>query len=52
MIPEFEGKIAFRLSNEDRRKIEQLIREGQYKSISQVIRAALSKFLSEGEQEG
>jgi Arc/MetJ-type ribon-helix-helix transcriptional regulator len=45
MIPEYKGKIAFRLSIEDRQKIEKLIQEGKFRSISQVIRAALSKFL-------
>jgi Arc/MetJ-type ribon-helix-helix transcriptional regulator len=47
MIPEYKGRIAFRLSKEDRQKIEQLIREGKFRNISQVIRAALSKFLTE-----
>jgi Arc/MetJ-type ribon-helix-helix transcriptional regulator len=47
MIPEYKGRIAFRLSKEDRQKIEQLIREGKYRNISQVIRAALTKFLNE-----
>gem|GEM_PF-2784082 len=46
MIPEYEGRIAFRLSKEDRQKIEQLIQEGKFRNISQVVRAALSKFLT------
>jgi len=45
MIPEYKGRIAFRLSKEDRQKIEQLIREGKFRNISQVIRAALKQFL-------
>jgi len=45
MIPEYKGRIAFRLSTEERRKIEQLIQEGKYKNISSVIRAALIEFL-------
>jgi len=47
MIPEYEGRIAFRLSKEDRAKIEQLIREGKYRNLSQVIREALKEFLNE-----
>jgi Arc/MetJ-type ribon-helix-helix transcriptional regulator len=45
MIPEYEGRIAFRLPKEQRQKIEQLIREGKYQNISQVIREALKQFL-------
>ncbi|MEM3873873.1 MAG: ribbon-helix-helix domain-containing protein [Candidatus Bathyarchaeia archaeon] len=41
-----DGRIGFRLPKEDRQKIEQLIREGKFKKISQVIRAALKEFLS------
>ena len=45
MIPEYEERIAFRLSKEERQQIEQLIKEGKFKSISHVIRAALTEFL-------
>ena len=50
MIPEFEGLIAFRLSIEDRQQIEQLIKEGKYKSLSQAVRAALADFLAKGDK--
>ena len=50
MIPEYQGKIAFRLSTQERQKIEQLIENGEFKSISQVIRAALNRFLVNGEK--
>ena len=45
MIPEYQESIAARLSREQREKIESLIREGKYSSISQVIREALMSFL-------
>jgi len=38
-------RIALRLPSEDRQRIEQLIREGKYRSLSQVIRVALQEFL-------
>lgn len=45
MIPEYESIIGFRLPNEERDLIDDLIRKGKYKSISQVIRVALKEFL-------
>ncbi len=45
MIPEYEGKLAFRLPKEDRQKIEALIESGKFRNISQVIRTALKEFL-------
>ena len=45
MIPEYEGRIAFRISKEDRAKIERLIKEGRFKNLSHVIRTALKEFL-------
>jgi len=47
MIPEYCGRIAFRLADDDRRKIEQLIKEGKFRNISSVIRQALSEFLKQ-----
>ncbi|MEM3824385.1 MAG: ribbon-helix-helix domain-containing protein [Candidatus Bathyarchaeia archaeon] len=47
MIPEYPERIAFRLSKEERQKIEQLIKAGKFKSISEIVREALQKFLSE-----
>ncbi len=46
MIPEYQGRIAFRLPKEDREKLEQLIREGKFRNISQEIREAITLFLS------
>jgi Arc/MetJ-type ribon-helix-helix transcriptional regulator len=45
MIPEFKERIAFRLSEKERQRIEQLIHEGKFKNISTVIRAAIREFL-------
>ena len=45
MIPEYKERFAFRLSTEDKQKIEQLIREGKAKNVSELIRAALQEFL-------
>ncbi|MGF3573705.1 MAG: ribbon-helix-helix domain-containing protein [Candidatus Bathyarchaeia archaeon] len=42
-----DSRIALRLPSEERQKIEQLIREGKFRNLSQVIRTALSKFLQE-----
>ena len=46
MIPEFEGKIAFRLSMKERQQIDQIVMEGKFKNISHVVRFALKEFLS------
>ncbi len=45
MIPEYEKRTAFRLPKEQREKIDELVTEGKYKSLSQVVRAALNEFL-------
>lgn len=45
MIPEYKERIAFRLSREERQKIEVIIEAGKFRNISQVIRAALKEFL-------
>jgi Arc/MetJ-type ribon-helix-helix transcriptional regulator len=47
MIPEYQTKLTFRLSKEERQQIDELIKQEKFKSISQVIRAALQDFLSE-----
>ena len=39
------SRIAIRITKEQRQKIEQLIHEGRFKNISQVIRVALREFL-------
>lgn len=44
-MKEHDSRIAIRLPSDERTKVEQLIREGQFKNISQVIRVALSEFL-------
>jgi Arc/MetJ-type ribon-helix-helix transcriptional regulator len=52
-MKEHDSKIAIRLPSNERGKVEQLISEGKFKNISQVIRAALKEFLEkEGEQSG
>jgi len=38
-------RITTRLEESDRQKIEQLIKAGKFKNLSQVIRAALEQFL-------
>lgn len=45
MIPEFTEEICFRLSEEEKRQINQLVKEGKFKNQSQVIRTALKEFL-------
>jgi Arc/MetJ-type ribon-helix-helix transcriptional regulator len=42
-----DSRIAICLPSKERQQIEQLIHEGKYRNISQVIRAALAKFLNE-----
>jgi Arc/MetJ-type ribon-helix-helix transcriptional regulator len=42
---EYNSRTAFRLLSEQRQEIERLIKEGKFKNISQVIRAALREFL-------
>jgi Arc/MetJ-type ribon-helix-helix transcriptional regulator len=46
MIPEYGERIAFRLSKEERQRIEQLIKEGKFRNLSQVVRFALEQFLT------
>jgi Arc/MetJ-type ribon-helix-helix transcriptional regulator len=46
MIPEYESNIAIRLSTEQRQKIDELVRAGKFKNLSEVIRQALTEFLS------
>lgn len=45
-MKEQDSRIALRYPSKERERIEQLIHEGKFKNISQVIRAALSKFLT------
>ena len=47
MIPEYTEILAFRLSSQERFQIESQIKKGEFKNLSQVIRAALKDFLSE-----
>lgn len=46
MIAEYKGQIAFRLSKEEREKVECLVQKGKFKNLSEVIREALRKFLA------
>lgn len=43
----FEKRVALRLSGTMHAKIEKLIAEGKYRKLSQVVRAALEKFLDD-----
>jgi len=45
MIPEYQERVAFRLSTKQRQLIERLIKQERFKNISEVIRVALEKFL-------
>ena len=40
-----DSRTALRLPSEQREKIEQLIQQGKFKNISEVVRAALKEFL-------
>jgi Arc/MetJ-type ribon-helix-helix transcriptional regulator len=44
MIPEFEKRVALRLSKKQRKQIDKLVRAGEFKSLSHVIRVALTDF--------
>jgi len=41
----FDERIALRLLSEEKLQMQQLIHEGKFKNLSQVIRAALKEFL-------
>jgi len=43
---EHDSRIAIRLPSKERQQIEQLIDEGKFKNISQMIREAVTLFLS------
>ena len=45
MIPEYKRRITIRLSPNDRCRIEQLVNEGRFENISEVIRKAIEEFL-------
>ena len=45
-MKEHDDRIALRLPVKEREKADQLIKEGKFKNLSQVIRAALSEFLN------
>jgi Arc/MetJ-type ribon-helix-helix transcriptional regulator len=40
-------RITIRVEESERQKIERLVETGRFRSLSQVIRVALSKFLNE-----
>jgi Arc/MetJ-type ribon-helix-helix transcriptional regulator len=46
----FNSRIALRLSDTEREKAEQLIRERKFKNLSQLLRTALTKLLKEHEE--
>jgi Arc/MetJ-type ribon-helix-helix transcriptional regulator len=45
MIPEYQEKLNIRLSVQERQKIDSLVKEGKFKTISEIIRQALDQFL-------
>jgi Arc/MetJ-type ribon-helix-helix transcriptional regulator len=49
VIPEYQERIALRLSTQEKQKIEQLVESGKYRNLSQVIREALKRFLREAD---
>jgi Arc/MetJ-type ribon-helix-helix transcriptional regulator len=48
-LKKFDCRIAVRLEQLEKEKLEQLIFERKFKNISQAIRAALTEFLSKQE---
>ena len=50
MIPEYKKRIAIRLPSKQRQQIDKLVESGKFKNLSEVIRSALKKFLSENER--
>jgi Arc/MetJ-type ribon-helix-helix transcriptional regulator len=50
MIPEFEERVAVRISKEERQQIDQLCKEGKFPNKSNVIRKALEEFLASEEK--
>jgi len=40
-----DSRTALRLPREERQKIDELINQGKFKSLSQVVRTALEEFL-------
>ena len=45
-IKEHDSRIAIRLPSEEKKQIQALIEAGVFRNISQVLRAALSEFLT------
>ena len=45
----YNSRIAIRLSDTEREKAEQLIRERKFKNLSEVVRAALTELLKKHE---
>jgi len=46
----FNSRIALRLSDRERKKAEQLVRERKYKNLSQLLRTALTELLKKYEE--
>jgi Arc/MetJ-type ribon-helix-helix transcriptional regulator len=47
----YECRIALRIGNEEKEKVDRLVLERKFKNSSQVIRAALREFLKENNHE-
>lgn len=46
-MKEYDKRMALRLPSKERARIQQLINEGTYENLSQVVRAALRNFLEQ-----
>jgi len=45
-MPKQDARTALRFPEEQRQMIDQLVKEGKFKNLSQVIREALKEFLT------
>lgn len=48
MIAEYEKRIAIRIAKKQRHEIDELVKSGAFKNLSQVIRTALNEFFCNG----
>jgi len=46
MIPEYPQIMSFRMSTAERDLVDQLIQDGKFRSISELIREAIKQFLA------
>ena len=50
-MKEYDSRTALRLPREQREEIDRLVYEGKFKSISHVVRAAITEFLKNAQKE-